>query len=131
MGGSISSVTDVEFTATGNTQEEVVLTPTSLSITQLGSPEIAVNDFHLVAAHLAPDRFGYFLMSETQGFVPLFGGGAGNLCLGAPVVRLSKPPSPKTNALEPRPGARPPISWRATQSWPAKPWIASAQRRSA
>ncbi|MCP3918810.1 MAG: hypothetical protein GY711_24955 [bacterium] len=29
-------------------------------------------------------------MSRNQGFVPLFGGGQGNLCLGLPIVRFDR-----------------------------------------
>lgn len=63
------------------------------SIGALGSPEIADDDFTLVARDAAANEFGYFLMSLSTGFVPLFGGSEGNLCLGAPVVRINKPPS--------------------------------------
>ena len=54
---------------------------------------IALNTFRLTARELPPMQFGYFLMSTAKGFVPMFGGGSGNLCLAAPIVRLSSPPA--------------------------------------
>ncbi|MCP3913935.1 MAG: hypothetical protein GY711_00085 [bacterium] len=38
-------------------------------------------DLTLIADQLATNRFGYFLMSKSQGFVPFVGGGQGILCL--------------------------------------------------
>jgi len=61
----------------------------------LGSPRIADDDFTLWAVQVAPNQFGYFLMSESQDFVPFFAGSSGNLCLGSPLFRFSKPPSGK------------------------------------
>ncbi len=57
-----------------------------------GSPLIADNDFFLIANSLPVNAFGYFMMSETQAFVPGLGGGLGTLCLGAPIYRLARPP---------------------------------------
>lgn len=62
------------------------------TIGALGSPKLATNDFTLLAAQLPPHQFGYFLTSFGTDFVPFFGGGQGNLCLGAPIYRLSTPP---------------------------------------
>ncbi|MFT5290485.1 MAG: hypothetical protein ACI8QC_001670 [Planctomycetota bacterium] len=53
-----------------------------------GTPVITQNEFTLRADHLPPNRIGYFLMSESTGFVPAFGGSDGNLCLGASIIRL-------------------------------------------
>ncbi len=58
-----------------------------------GSPLIADNNVTLTATFLAPNQFGYFLMSDTQDFVPLFGGSSGNLCLGGSILRFAKPPA--------------------------------------
>ncbi|GEM_PF-559164 len=58
-----------------------------------GSPVIADNSISLTAVFLPSNEFGYFLMSNTQDYVPLFGGSAGNLCLGGQILRFSKPPS--------------------------------------
>ena len=58
-----------------------------------GSPLIADNSLTLTAVFLPANEFGYFLMSDTQGFVPLFGGSSGNLCLGGQILRFNKPPS--------------------------------------
>ena len=42
----------------------------------------------LVASDLATNQFGYFLASETQGFIPLPGGSQGNLCLSGDIARI-------------------------------------------
>jgi len=59
----------------------------------LGSPRIDDDDFTLVAARVAPNQFGYFLMSASQDFLPFFSGSSGNLCLGSPIYRFSHPPA--------------------------------------
>jgi hypothetical protein len=56
-----------------------------------GSPLIADNAFTLEAWDMPQNEFAYFLMSESTAFVPGFGGSSGNLCVGAPIVRLSNP----------------------------------------
>lgn len=59
----------------------------------IGSPVIADNSLILTARFLPANEFGYFLMSNTQGFVPLFGGSSGNLCLGGQILRFNKAPA--------------------------------------
>jgi len=59
------------------------------SIFASGSDTVADNDLDLHVDSMPAGRFGYFLMSNTQGFIPLFGGSQGNFCLGAPFVRFS------------------------------------------
>ncbi|MCP3918429.1 MAG: hypothetical protein GY711_23030 [bacterium] len=54
-----------------------------------GSRVLAANDLMLAARQLPPNQFGYFLMSDTQAFVPYFGGSLGILCLGLPIERFS------------------------------------------
>lgn len=61
------------------------------SIQASGSPRISDNNLTLAASGCAPFQFSYFVMSQSQSFVPDFGGSQGNLCLGAPIVRLSAP----------------------------------------
>ena len=51
---------------------------------------IASNDVTLETTDVSPNKFGYYLMADSQAFVPLFGGSQGNLCLGSPIVRFSK-----------------------------------------
>ena len=63
------------------------------SIGAHGSEVIADNDVTLVTTDVAVNQFGFYLMSDTQGFVPLFGGGMGNLCLGGKIYRLNQPPT--------------------------------------
>ena len=58
-----------------------------------GSPLVVDNSLILTAIFMPPNEFGYFLMSGTQGFVPLFGGSSGNLCLGGKILRFNKPPA--------------------------------------
>lgn len=47
------------------------------------------NDVRLDAVDLPPNRFGYFLVSNTQGFVTGPGGSQGNLCLGGNIGRYA------------------------------------------
>jgi len=58
-----------------------------------GTPLLGANNFRLIARDLTFFSTGYFLMSSGSGFVPGFGGGAGNLCLAAPLHRFIKPPT--------------------------------------
>ena len=58
-----------------------------------GSPIITDNNFTLTASQLPTFEFGYFLMAASQGFIPNVGGSGGNLCLGFPFYRFSKPPT--------------------------------------
>jgi len=46
--------------------------------------------FMLHAKDLPPDRFGYFIASQTQNFVANPGGSQGNLCLGGNISRFVK-----------------------------------------
>ena len=53
------------------------------------SPIIEENSLVLEVDDLPPNQAGYMLMSDTQAFVPLFGGSQGNLCLGGNILRFS------------------------------------------
>ena len=55
-----------------------------------GSAVVADNALTLQVDLLPQSKFGYMLLSDTQGFVGLFGGSQGNLCLGGSLVRFSK-----------------------------------------
>lgn len=55
-----------------------------------GSSHVTDASLRLDVTSLPPNVFGYFLMSQTTTFVPLFGGSQGNLCVGAPQVRFSQ-----------------------------------------
>jgi hypothetical protein len=57
-------------------------------IAATGSATVAHQDLHLTAYQLPPKQFGYFLASETQGFVANPGGSQGNLCLGGTIGRF-------------------------------------------
>ena len=54
--------------------------------TQLHDAELTLRA-HFLPAH----QFGYFLASQSQAYVPNFGGSAGILCLGPPIFRFNKP----------------------------------------
>lgn len=54
-----------------------------------GSDLVADNAVVLNADQLPPNEFGYFLTSQTQGFVLNPGGSAGNLCLGGTIGRYA------------------------------------------
>ncbi len=54
-----------------------------------GSPIVDYDCLMLSVEGMPPGQFGYFLMSMSQGFVPLFGGSQGNLHLAFPIVRFS------------------------------------------
>ena len=58
-----------------------------------GSPLIVDNNFTITASQMPTFEFGYFLMANSQGFIPNVGGSAGNLCLGTPIYRFVKPPT--------------------------------------
>ena len=58
-------------------------------ISAFGSIVAGGNPLRLVATDLPPNQFGYFLTSQTQGFVANPGGSKGNLCLGGQIARFS------------------------------------------
>ena len=58
------------------------------SIDATGSDAIAHNDVTLTASTLPLNQFGFFLVSQDQGFVANPGGSAGNLCLGNNIGRM-------------------------------------------
>ncbi len=55
----------------------------------IGSDQIALNQVTLVAGSLPTNQFGYFLTSQTSGFIANPGGAQGNLCLGGKIGRYS------------------------------------------
>ncbi|MEZ6013540.1 MAG: hypothetical protein R3F49_00370 [Planctomycetota bacterium] len=54
-----------------------------------GSTRLQDLALDLNATGLPQQSLGYFIFSQNQDFVAGFGGGQGNLCLGAPIFRLS------------------------------------------
>lgn len=54
-----------------------------------GSDVVAADDLSLRMDALPTGRFGMFLVSATQDFVPLPGGSSGNLCLGGQIGRYA------------------------------------------
>jgi hypothetical protein len=61
----------------------------SATVTGQGSATVADNNLTLVASALPANKFGYFLVSATQGFIANPGGSQGNLCLGGKIARYS------------------------------------------
>jgi hypothetical protein len=61
-------------------------------IAALGSTAVADDFLRLRATQTAVNHVGLFIMSQNQGFVPFFNGSQGNLCLSAPIVRLTHTP---------------------------------------
>ena len=64
-------------------------TGSAAEISADGSLDVLDNNLNLLATNVPPNRFGYFLMSQTQGFIPLFGSSQGNFCLGSPFIRFA------------------------------------------
>ncbi len=54
-----------------------------------GSAQVSLNDVTLTASNLPNKQFGYFLTSQTSGFIPTPGTSQGNLCLGGVMGRYS------------------------------------------
>lgn len=52
-----------------------------------GSEVVADNNVTLIASDMPPDQFGYFLTSQTPGFIMSPPGSMGNLCLGGTIGR--------------------------------------------
>jgi len=69
-------------------QAEANSTGAPAAIGGFGSAVIADDRVVLQVVDLPRDRFGFFLMSSQQDFVPGFGGGKGNLCLGGSILRF-------------------------------------------
>ncbi len=61
----------------------------SAEIAALGSDVVADLDLRLAASQLPTNEFGYFLVSDSQGFVVGPGGSQGNLCLGGVIGRYA------------------------------------------
>ena len=59
-------------------------------ISAFGSTFVADNFVDLTSSQLPPNQFGYYLTSQTQGFIPFPGGSQGNLCLSGSIGRYSK-----------------------------------------
>lgn len=60
-------------------------------ITPVGSPVAADNDLVLTVTDMPVDVFGFFLTSQTQGFVPNPAGSTGNLCVAGTIGRFVGP----------------------------------------
>jgi hypothetical protein len=58
------------------------------SISATGSLQVASNNFVLAVEELPLNSFGFFLVSRSQGFVPMPGGSQGNLCLSGAIGRF-------------------------------------------
>ena len=54
-----------------------------------GSTAVVDNDVELTASQMPAKQFGFFIVSQTQGFVPNPGGSQGNLCLSGNIGRYN------------------------------------------
>ena len=64
----------------------------SAVISATGFTIVAANNLTLTVSQLPLNQFGYFLNSDTQGFIPFPGGSQGNLCPRGFLRRHPKPP---------------------------------------
>ncbi len=80
-GAELREIGEPYCTANVNSSGQAAITRAS------GSTRVEYNDVTLVAMQLPLFQFGYFLVSQSEGFVPNVGGSQGNLCLGAPIAR--------------------------------------------
>ena len=62
----------------------------SAVISAVGSTIVAANNLTLTVNQMPLNQFGYFLNSDTKGFIPFPGGSQGNLCLGGSIGRHTK-----------------------------------------
>ncbi|MFT7679953.1 MAG: hypothetical protein ACI8QC_003958 [Planctomycetota bacterium] len=79
-GGSISNY----CTANGNSASAG-----GAVISANGTPNVNANDLSFQVTAMPFNQVGYFLMSQSQGFVQNFSGSQGNLCLGSPILRFN------------------------------------------
>lgn len=59
----------------------------SAVVIAFGDEVVSSNYVEVTASRMPPNQFGYFLVSEDQGFVPFPGGSQGNLCLSGAIGR--------------------------------------------
>ena len=67
------------------------------TICAYGSESANDNDVTLAVDWIAPNAFGYFLVSSVQSFVAFPAGSQGNICLGNPVGRFIGPGQPQNS----------------------------------
>ncbi len=89
QGGQVHVFDVVAQMGTAYGQVETNSTGGRATLSAFGGAVIDHNCLTFQANGLPPNQFGYFLMSLSQGFVPLFGGSEGNLHLALPIVRFS------------------------------------------
>ncbi|QDV04733.1 hypothetical protein Poly30_02260 [Planctomycetes bacterium Poly30] len=66
-------------------------------LTATGSAYLGRGGFTLRAFELPPQAFGHFIVSRNPGFIPMAGGGHGNLCLTGSIGRMI-PANPSSGA---------------------------------
>lgn len=59
-------------------------------ISAVGSPFVADNFVDLTSSQLPANQIGYYITSQTKGFIPFPGGSQGSLCLSGSIGRYSK-----------------------------------------
>ena len=99
-------------------------------IEAIGSDVVADNDVTLIASQLPVDVFGYFLASETQGFIPNPNGSDGILCLSGKIGRFAKQIKKSDSAGEisivvdlTNIPVTPPYSVMAGETWNFQAWF--------
>lgn len=108
-------------------------------ISASGSTTAADNDLRIRARNLPQDEIGYFLTSQTQGFVMSPGASQGNLCLGGAIGRYSRPSQMRNSgtlgafelvldlAMAPQPAGL--VAITAGETWNFQAWYRDANRQ--
>ncbi len=100
------------------------------TLTSYGLATPGDNDLTLIAEGLPTSRFGYFLVSATQGFTPGAGGSQGNLCLSGSIGRFKDQVQLSDNGgriilpieLDSLPGPTGTIAVQSGQTWNFQLW---------
>ena len=87
LDGSIPSTVGTNYCGPANMNS----TNASAALTASGSTTAATNDLTLTASFLPLNTFGFFIVSQMQGFVANPGGSSGDLCLAGSIGRYVGP----------------------------------------
>ena len=93
-----------------------------------GSTVVADNSVELRLSQLPASAFGVFIVSQTQGFTPFAGGGAGPLCLGGSIGRFTPFTSDSSGAfsvavdVDQLAGSSGPVAAQPGETWSFQCW---------
>ena len=93
-----------------------------------GSTVVADNSVELRLSQLPASAFGVFIVSQTQGFTPFAGGGAGTLCLGGSIGRFTPFTSDSSGAfsvavdVDQLAGSSGPVAAQPGETWSFQCW---------